>query len=186
MELVESIETINEQLRRAYGIDSISSRPIYRVVWANDELEKRLMHFTDAGIQLLTPEIREVPKYAQWAKDRYILERLSYVEVNSPENMQMTVSKVSYEPIWSFVDNKLNYLPPRFEVAKVVIDTLHAAIHGDHSLRKYKDDNAGSLEETQQRVETIQKELFGNETDTGDALAHGEAIVVPRNYEQVH
>jgi hypothetical protein len=68
MELVESIETINEQLRRAYGIDSISSRPIYRVVWANDELEKRLMHFTDAGIQLLTPEIREVPKYAQWAK----------------------------------------------------------------------------------------------------------------------
>jgi hypothetical protein len=63
---------------------------------------------------------------------------------------------------------------------------LHAAIHGDHSLRKYKDDNAGSLEETQQRVETIQKELFGNETDTGDALAHGEAIVVPRNYEQVH
>jgi hypothetical protein len=125
MELVESIETINEQLRRTYGIDSISSRPIYRVVWANDELEKRLMHFTDAGIQLLTPEIREVPKYTQWAKDRYILRTIKLCQkLIAPEKMQMTVSKVSYEPIWSFVDNKLNYLPPRFEVAKVVIDTV--------------------------------------------------------------
>jgi hypothetical protein len=28
------------------------------------------------------------------------------------------------------------------------------------------------------------EELFGDETETGDALAYGEAIVVPRNYEK--
>lgn len=29
------------------------------------------------------------------------------------------------------------------------------------------------------RVDALQQDLFGNETETGDALAHGDAIVVP-------
>jgi hypothetical protein len=183
MELLESVETINKRLRDEFGIELTSDRPIYRVVWSNDQLEKRMSKYTPEGVELLQPQVFEVPKYKQWAADRYILERLSYVDT-SGENAQMTVNSISYEPIWSFVDNKLNALPPRYEVCKIVIDTIHASIYGDHSLRKYKDDNAGSLEETQQRVSTIQQELFGNETDTGDALAHGEAIVVPRNFEK--
>ena len=176
---LESVEAINKWLRDEYGIELTSDRPIYRVVWSNDQTEKRLMYYTDSGIALLTPEVREVPKY-QWAKDRYILERLSYVDTEVAG--EMTINKISYEPIWSFVDNKLNALPPRRDVCKIIIDTLHAAIYGDHSLAKYKD-KGEDLEETKERIAKIQDELFGNETDTGDALAHGEAIVVPRNFE---
>jgi hypothetical protein len=191
MEDPRIIEAINKALRDEYGIETTSDRPIYRVVWSNDQYEKRMSTHSPEGMEYLYPQLIEVPKYKQWAKDRYILERLSYVETEQGENAQMTVNKVSYEPIWSFVNNKLEYLPPRYEVCKIVIDAIHAAIYGDHSLAKYKDDNAGSLEETQQRVSKLQDELFGNETDTGDAMAHGEAIVVPRNFEsdkkeQVH
>ncbi len=175
------VARINLLLRNEFGIETTSDRPIYRVVWSNNEFEKRLMHYKDSGIKLLTPEVREVPKYKQWAADRYILERLSYVETDIKENQELTVNKVSYEPIWSFVDNKLNYLPPKYEVCKIIIDTIHAAINGDSSLAKYKD-NEASLEETSKRVESIQQELFGNETETGDAIAHGEAVIVPRNY----
>lgn len=180
MELVETIERINRFLEREYGIED-TGRPIYRVVWSDDQLEKRLMKYTDAGIELLSPEVREVPKYTHF-KHVYVLERLSYIPQNK-EHMEMTVNSISYEPIWTFVDKNLNPLPPRIEVCKIVIDTLHAAIYGDHSLRKYKDDNAGSLEETQKRVAALQLELFGNETSVGDALAHKEAVIVPRNFE---
>src|SRR5678815_197989 len=112
------VERINKQLRDEYGIEVTSDRPIYRVVWSNNQYEKRLMHYTDAGVELLTPEVREVPKYKQWAKDRYILEKLQYIESPLLKTDEMTVQVVSYEPIWSFVDNKLNYLPPRYDVCK--------------------------------------------------------------------
>jgi len=178
----DEVDRINIQLRREFGVDMTSDRPNYRVVWSNDQYEKRLMHYTDKGVELLSPEVREVPKYKQWAADRYILERLSFIgEMDAAK--EMTVHKISYEPIWSFVDNKMNYLPPRYEVAKIIIDALHAKIHGDNSLAKYKD-KTNDPEETARRVEAIQHELFGEETATGDALAHGEAIVVPRNYEK--
>lgn len=180
----DEVARFNEWLKRDFGVDTVSGYPIFRIVWANNEMEKRLMRYTDSGVELLTPEIREVPKYRQWAKDRYILEHLCFVEVQTNEQLEMTVNRITYEPKWSFVDNKLNYLTPRYEVAKVVADIVLAAIHRDGSFgAKYKD-NSGDPEEMQKRVAGLQEELFGNETETGDALAHGEAVVVPRNYEK--
>lgn len=172
------VEHINDLLRREYGIETTSDRPIYRVVWSNDQFEKRLMKYTDTGIELLTPEVREVPKYRQWAKDRYILEKLSYIEIPVEE---MTVNRISYEPLWSFVNNKLEYLPPRYDVCKLIIDSVNERL-GKSTGVLYKDVSENT-EEKQERVAQIQQELFGNETDTGDAIAHGEAIIVPRNYE---
>lgn len=175
MELVESIERINTFLEREYGKED-TGRPIYRVVWSDDQLEKRLMYYTDAGIELLSPEVREIPKYRHF-KHTYVLERLSYIPQLSKEQLEMTVNTISYEPIWTFVDKNLNPLPPRIDVCKIVIDSLHAAIYGDHSLAKYKDKGQGeTLEERKERVSQIQKELFGNETDTGDALAYKEGV----------
>jgi hypothetical protein len=113
-----------------------SDRPIWRIVWAPDQTEKRLMHYTDSGIELLQPEIREVRKYSQF-KDCYVLERLEYIQGDGTD--EMTVSKVSYEPKWTFVDRNLNPLQPRYEVAKIIIDAVHAAIYQDGSFAKYKD-----------------------------------------------
>ena len=183
MEIVESIERINDWLRREYGIETTSDRPIYRVVWANDQLEKRLMHYTDSGIELLHPEVREVPKYQSF-RDTYVLERLSYID--APNHEEMTVSVISYEPLWSFVDNRLNPLPPRIDVCKIIIDTVHMAIYSDKSgFAKYKDTNEEVLKEQQASLESIQQELFGNETNVTDALAYKEGVVVPRNYPEI-
>jgi len=175
------VERINKQLRDEYGIEVTSDRPIYRVVWSNNQYEKRLMHYTDAGVELLTPEVREVPKYKQWAKDRYILEKLQYIESPLLKTDEMTVQVVSYEPIWSFVDNKLNYLPPRYDVCKIIIDSMNERLGKKAPPTK---DPMENVEEKRNHIAKIQEELFGNETDTGDALAHGEGVTVPRNYEK--
>jgi len=183
VETSEKIDTINSQLKNEFGVDTITGIPIYRVVWSDDQFEKRMSKYTANGIELLHPQLVEMPKYRQWIKHKYILERLSFVEVETGENAQMTVSKVSYEPIWTFQMRNGEYLPPKWDVCKIVIDTIHAAIHGTKDLVKYKEVNDPEAEKA--RIGALQQELFGNETEVGDALAYKEGVVVPHNYEKV-
>jgi hypothetical protein len=179
MELTEKIDTINQQLISLFGIDTITGLAMWRVVWSEDQMEKRLMEHTDSGITLLTPEYREVPKYRQWITQKYVLENLVVV----PEQHKKELgSKLSYEPIFVFQDGRDNYLPPKLEVAKLVIDTIYAA-QGKTSLAKYKDPDIDP-ELHKKKVDAIYEELYGNETSINTSMAHGEAIVVPHKQKE--
>ena len=71
-----------------------------------------------------------------------------------------------------------------WEATKFIVDTLYAAL-GKKSLSKYVDDEKNTTKEgREQRIKEIQSELFGNETDTGDALRYREGIVVPESYKK--
>jgi len=181
MELTEKIETINSQLVNLFGINTVNGLPMWRVVWSEDQFEKRAVTTTDNGIVLLQPVVKEFPKYRHYIREKYILERLVLI----PESQQneLPVTKLSYEPIWTFMDAYGNYLPPSLPAAKFVIDSLYAAM-GKKSLASYKDPDVDQPKERHlARVEKLESELFGNETSTGDALAYGTGIVVPRNYD---
>lgn len=177
MELAEKIDTINNQLIDLFGVDTITGDPIWRVVWSETQFEKRLMDVTDTGIILLVPEVRLVPKYRQWIKEKYVLERL--VQVPDVNRKELGGIKVSYEPLFVFETKKGNYLPPRIDVAKIVIDSVYAA-QGKTSLAKYTEDPD---EEKRKSIEEIYEYLYGDETDVTDALRHKEGVVVPRSYE---
>jgi hypothetical protein len=178
---MESIETLNQRLIDYYGIDSDTGRPIFRIVWANDETEKRLMSTLDTGIQLLYPEVREVKKYP-YLKDLYVLERLVYVP--DRDQQELPASKLSYEPLWVYKDDGNNPLPPIWNATKFVIDSLYAAL-GKKSLAKYVDSEKNTTPEgREQRIDELQGELFGDETEVGDALRYKEGIVVPSNYKK--
>lgn len=156
-----------------YGI-TIDGSPIFRVVWSEDQYEKRWTNYTDAGIELLEPEVREYPKYKQYIHEKYVLERL--VIIDSTKINGSPVLNVTYEPLFTFEDTNKNYLPPRYKACKFIIDSLYAAL-GKQSLAKYKDELATeSVEEREIRLSQLQQELFGNETDTGDALAYKEGV----------
>lgn len=180
MELTESIDSLNRQLVDLYGIDTITGKAMFRIVWSEDQYEKRLTKYTDEGLELLYPEVRELPKYKQWVKEKYVLERLVLVpEVNVGE---LPTQKMSYEPLWVFHDRNGDYLPPRLDASKLVIDSVYAAL-GKSSLAKYKDEEA-TLEGKAKRILKYEEELFGNESNVGDALAHNQAVIVPRNFEK--
>lgn len=190
MELTEKIDTINRQLMDLYGIDTVTGLPMWRVVWSEDQFEHRLGTYddvTESGIYLRTvTEVRYVPKYRQWIKDKYVLERLVVIPEISQGDLPAT--KLSYEPMYPFETNSGKYLPPRLDAAQFVIDSVLSA-QGKSSLTKYKDPVSGLstedyLEMKRQEIDKLQAELFGNETDAGDAMAHGEAIIVPRNYKE--
>lgn len=190
MHLNESVESINSQLKDEFGVDTVTGLPIWRIVFSEDQFEKRLGtydDFTPAGIYLRTvTEVREVPKYRQWIKQKYILERLVVVPIS--HEMELPTAKMSYEPIYVFQTGSGKYLPPKFEAAKLVVDTVYAA-QGKGSLAKYKDPDAGLtsddlIEKKTGEIDKLQSELFGNESFVGDALAHKEAVIVPRAYEK--
>jgi hypothetical protein len=172
-ELSERVETINNQLAEHFG-KTDAGNPIFRVVWSEDQYEKRLMDTTDEGIVLLHPEVREVPKYRQWIPEKYVLERL--VAIPEMNTKDLPTAKVSYEPIWIFETQKGAYLPPRFDVAKFVVDGLYAAL-GKKGMRKYVDEEEKNPQEVRdKRIKKMHDELFGDETQIGDALAYGEGV----------
>lgn len=175
---MESIESLNQRLSDHFGLDTTSNRPMFRIVWSNDQTEKRMVDTLDSGIHLLFPEIREVKKYSH-IKDFYVLERLVII----PEFQQKELAglQVSYEPLWVFRDARNNPLPPKWEVAKIIVDTLYAAL-GKKSLAKYKEDVNPDIQE--KRIAQIQEELFGDESGLYGKTVPGahEGIVVPSNY----
>jgi hypothetical protein len=175
MELAEPIESINKRLADQYGIETESTLPIWRVVWSNDQLEKRLMDVSPTGISLIHPMVFEVPKYL--TKDRFILERLVYV----PEEQQKELAGVrkSYEPLWVFESVQKEYLPPRTDACQFVIDLVLAAMNRrPGEMAKYVE-----VDDKEERIAKLSEELFGNETQVSDALTYKEGIVVPNSYK---
>lgn len=182
MELTEPIESINRQLVDLFGIDTITNKAMFRVVWSEDQFEKRKTEYTDSGIKLLEPEVRELPKYRQWIHNKYVLERLVAVpEVNKNE----IFDKISYEPLWVFEDSRGNALPPTVWACKFCIDTVHAAI-GKAGLRKYVDEEAENpIESREKRINKLEEELFGDESSLkGTTFDSGSSIIVPQSYDR--
>jgi hypothetical protein len=181
-EIVDSKEFINEKLIADFGLEGLASdKPRFRLVWSDDEFEKRWTKFTAEGFELVHPEVKLLPKYRQYIQGRYILERL--VPVVGETDL---VEKVSYEPLWVFqtgFKTGHQYLPPRYDLCHFLIENL-LNISGRTGMHaKYKDP-AIDPEYRTKLVDDMRKTLFGNETAVGDALAHDYGVTVPRNFEK--
>jgi hypothetical protein len=177
---MESISTINDRLKEYFG-SSDDDQPIFRIVWADEQTEKRRVWFTDSGIELVHSEVREVKKYP-YIQHCYVLERLVVVP---DENLyELPTMKMSYEPIWTYRDMHNQPVRPIWVATKFVVDTLYAAL-GKRSLAKYVDSEKNTTPEgREQRITELQGELFGNDTEAMDAVHYKEGIVVPSNYEK--
>src|ERR1043165_5019958 len=101
------INIINRRLVETHGKDFLE-QPIYRVVWSEDEIEKRFGTFRDylSGTNILireVTEVREVKKYP-YLPNQYVLEKLFINKHNTEilDNKTYTPRACTYEPLWSF------------------------------------------------------------------------------------
>lgn len=189
-QLPRDIVSINDQLREQFGIDTLNGQPIWRISWAPDQLEKRMLQVTPEGLQLLHPEVREVKKYP-WVGPRWILEQLVLVpEINQ---VDLPDTKQSYECLWVFeTQDGKDALAPVYRAAKFVVDTVTAAKEAARKasqmgLAKYKDAEVGSTPEEsreikKKKIDGIVEELFGDESNLLGRTVTGESIIVPPNF----
>jgi hypothetical protein len=173
---MERIESLNTRLRETYGVDTVTGQQMWRIVFSDDQYEKRKTNYTDAGILLLTPEIRELPKYKQWVQHKWVLENLVVIPEQNRE--ELAGLKVGYELIWVFQDDFDNPLPPKWEVCQLVISMIETAKGQKFNGAKYTEDPQAAAKE----LAELEQYLHGNETDVTDALKFGEGVVVPSNY----
>ena len=171
------IDRINVTLLDHYG--RLENLQTWRIVWSTDQREWRYgtyEDFTPNGVFIReVTERREVPKYSQWAPDKWVLERLVVVPMDaSPDHPQID-SALSYEPLWVFQDD----LPPEWVAVKFIVDQVHKNMSQHDTGVKYKDPDSHPDEAAhnkEERLKDIEESLFGNETEIGDALAYKQGV----------
>jgi len=101
------IREINRNLVEHFGKDFLD-RPVYRVVWSDDLVEKRFGTFRDyvSGTNILlreVTEVREVRKYS-YLEPQYVLEKLFINQHNTEilESDTFNPQHCTYEPVWCF------------------------------------------------------------------------------------
>lgn len=184
MELTEPIDSLNNQLRDLFGVDTVTGKQMFRISFSEEQFEKRYGTYEDytrEGIYLRTvTEVREVPKYRQWIQAKYIIERL--VMVPSVDSQTLPTQQLTYECVFVFENFKGEALPPRLDVTKIAIDSLYAAM-GKTNLAKYTDDYSKYTPEAREKRINEMMEYLWDPSDNADALVSGEGIAVPSNYK---
>ena len=121
------IHLINRRLKELYGQDFLR-QPIFRVVWSDDELEKRFGEFEDylEGTNIFLRRfvgVREAKKY-NFMKPQYILEKLFINKHNREilDNDTFSPRMCTYEPFWCFGrDDKDRPIKPVWRAVELVI-----------------------------------------------------------------
>jgi len=176
----QDIDLVNRQLIDHFG--RLEGDATWRVVWSEDQFEWRYGTFQDRTVEGLlireVTETRRVPKYRQWIHNKWILERLLVVPNTGEVHPQLT-TKLSYEVLYVFEED----LPPVWIAVKFIIENVYANMkqHNTSSPRpaKYADpesDPGEAREVTKERIKDLEESLFGNETETGDALAYKQGV----------
>jgi len=177
----EDVKTINKRLKKLYGRIT-DETPIFRVVWSEDQLEWRRGNFRDfspSGLFLRdVVETRQVKKYPH-IKERWILEKFFPVHEGSiPELPGITHS---YEPLFVFQSASGKFLPPVWYVCQSIV---HIYLYSEKQAKRTESDDLADYEKELEQEQSIVYDFLNDLTpDLVSALEHGEAVVVPREYE---
>lgn len=171
--MLERLDVINQRLLEHYGRFE-DGRANWRVVFSNDEFEKRIVDCTPEGLSLAYPEVREVRKYP-FDDGKYILERLIGIPDGALTDL---TTRTSYEPVWTFQDKDGNALPPIWDAIYCIVHTVtHNLSRAGMGVPLKQPEGLGNTaEEIRDRVEKLEKELFEDETEITDALRYDSAV----------
>ena len=171
----KDIDRINVTLLDHYG--RLENLQTWRIVWSTDQREWRYgtyEDFTTNGVFIRkVTERREVPKYSQWAPDKWVLERLVVVPVDPNPDHPEIDSVLSYEPLWVYDER------PDWVGTKFIVDQVYRNMKQHDTGVKYKDPDSDPREAAynkEERLKDIEDSLFGNETEISDALAYKQGV----------
>lgn len=126
---MREVDYINKDLEK-YGRD-LRGRPLFRVVWSDDQFEVRkgtFNDFTGSGILIRSETgVKRVPKY-NYIKERWILERLWF---GRNDELPESEREGSYENIYTFEARDGSYLPLDPKALEPIMYTLLEVTPGE-------------------------------------------------------
>ena len=171
IKLNDTVIKINKKLKQLFG----GIPTTYRVVFSDNELEKRLGEFKvfSGPIYLRTERAcRECLKYP-YIKSKFVIEKFNLPDTISLKELPES-NNGSYEPIYVFEDKDGNFLHPNIQVAIMV---CHA---NQNPINYWTRKNQFDKEEQDQAKKEYEAVYFGQqESNISSALHFGEGIIVP-------
>ena len=113
----------NQRLLEWYGRHRFDTRPLFRVVVAGEEFEKRLGTFNDFHGDIWhrqVTEVRLVPKYPYLPPETYVFESLRPNAV--PEEIKE--GPLIYDLVWALLDKEGTPLPLRWTPIEMIVYNL--------------------------------------------------------------
>lgn len=172
----KELELINRRLAEWYG--QTEDKPHFRLVWADNLTERRLVDRSPEGLAYASPRVEVVKKY-NYIHLRYVLEKLTVV----PDFQIELTEKLSYEPVWTWEKTDEHkeriYVRPNLDACRFVIETVLEQMRLGDRYIKYKDPYSDSEEAQQLRLkelDDLKDELFGDESPITDALSVRQGI----------
>lgn len=170
------VEFINKKLKQEFSTD-LTGRPIYRVVWAPSETEKRFGTFREYHHGIIIREfsgLHERKKYS-WIGERWVLEKLVTLPVDwIPES-----ANGHYECIYTFQDKFGNYLPPIWSATEVLLNILLGKVNVGQEKETPGDIERAEEKRYQKDIEYFEDVISEHSSPIMSALHAREAIVVP-------
>lgn len=138
------IDTINSSLHQQFRV--LDGRPIYRLVWSDDQYEVRKGKFSDYYGKIFIREVtavRRIKKYWYMEEPCWVLEKLTFIASRAAlkEICEELVESGngSYETIYAFQDR-----PVALEVVEFILHALHNPKKIDknavEAMEKYEDE----------------------------------------------
>lgn len=180
------IHLINQRLIDIYGKDLLN-QPIYRIIWSEDEIEKRFATFRDwvPGTNILireVTEVREVKKYSTY-EPQYILEKLFFNQHNTEilDNNTFNPQKCTYEPMWAFGKDKNGRI--RRPVWRA-IELLITCINNPSKMTPSEMDEAefNQAREDERIMNDLLEEHIPNDS-LHSAIKDGDAVMLNQDYK---
>jgi hypothetical protein len=174
---MSDVETINTRLRDRYGRAVDRDLPLFRVVRAETQVEKRKSQVTAEGFELLTGFcIREVKKYS-YIPPCWILE--IYCPMVNQAVRDAVDAPYTYEPMLPMLDPDDNPLPLSWKAIEFAVQSWLTA---EKSHRNQGDIDFEEELRIRKEEEQVHDEL-GGKYSTADALHYGDAVFIPSKVE---
>lgn len=167
-------DSFNKRLKALFGHDLLG-RQHFRLVWSDDQIEKRMGDFHNFYGDLYlntTFGTSEVPKYQKYAKHRWVLERLTWVPRNmNKEIVPLTDDGATYEPVYVYTPIDADLSPPPMSA---IIFTIHCFRNPEH----YSDADYAAIEKEKEDAEVQEfEDIMHNELPLlAHALDEGHAV----------
>ena len=132
------IEMCNKDLKDRYGTDE-TFRPIFRLVWSDDQIEKRFGTISEYYGSIFVREVtglHEVPKY-MYIQHRWVLEKLMFAMTDKVIGLDL--DNRCYEPVYTFEDKFGNALPVEWWAVEMIVKRLLGVMSGDVERKTQKD-----------------------------------------------